>query len=29
VLVLGVSKPEGGTIYLTTESDVPNGSVIS
>ena len=29
VLVLGVSRPEGGTIYLTTESDVPSGSVIS
>lgn len=29
VLVLGVSKPEGGTTYLTTESDVPNGSLVS
>jgi tRNA-binding protein len=29
VLVLGVSKPEGGTIYLTSASDVPKGSPIS
>ena len=29
VLVLGVSRPEGGTTCLTTESDVPNGSLVS
>ncbi len=29
VLVLGVSKPEGGTIYLTSASDVLEGSPVS